>query len=142
MTPAPISLRKLAVWTAAFIAPWSVIALTVAGCAYKPLRISDDPAPPPAAAIYWAVGMDMPSEGKDCNQFARENFARLTAQGKHPRYVAAITETGEGHMLVEAGGLAFDNRFARPVPMRMLPYRLVEASENGINWFRIFGGIS
>jgi hypothetical protein len=138
-----LDFRKVAVYAAIVSVPWALIiaaALFLSGCA-SPLVISDDPAPPPAAAVYWAVGLDLPADRKDCNQYAREAFARLTAQGLHPRYVAAITETSEGHMFVEAQGWAYDNLRSRPVPLSWLSYRMVEASGDGRTWFKI-GGVS
>jgi hypothetical protein len=155
MNPAPISLRKLAVWIAAFIAPWSAIGgivVALSGCASGPMMTGPDAAPSPAVQIAWYVADPVahprPPHKTDCNDYAVANAAKLRAEGLSPYFVVARTETGEGHMVVavDQGGdtLIYDNRLPqpdKPVSWRMLDYRWIEASGDGVRWFRI-GSVS
>jgi hypothetical protein len=134
------AIRRGLIYAAIVIVPWAVIGVgcaMLAGCAGAPLTISDDPMAPPRAAVYRAIGERDPSFAfPACYDLAFAAFDRMRAAGEHPILVAALTETGEGHMLVEADGLAFDNRYSRPQPIDSLPYRWIEASADGVSWFK------
>lgn len=117
----------------------------LAACASPDLMPVGELATPPAAAIYWAVGERYPAHPyPDCNDYARATAARLAAAGDRPRFAAALTETGEGHMVVtlddpRQGTIVFDNRYARPQPWRHLPYTWLEVSapDDTTTWYKI-----
>lgn len=99
----------------------------------------------PRAEPRWA--WHYPSDGfGDCNSYALAKRAALEAQGWPADALllaAALTERGEGHLVLvartSAGDFALDNRAARVVDWRALPYRWL-ARQNGADlteWVRI-----
>jgi hypothetical protein len=148
MTPGPLSLKRVLVYAAIFGLPWvAIVALVLflAGCAaapaqIAPVQITGEATAPPRAAVYRALGTRDPAFAYPaCYDFAFAAFDRMREAGQHPLLVAALTETGEGHMLVALDGIAFDNRYPRPVPIYRLPYALIEASGDGVTWHKIAG---
>ena len=90
---------------------------------------------------------DYPTYGTgDCNRFALAKRRALLAQG-WPReavlLATAITETGEGHLVVVArtdrGDLVLDNRLAPVVDWTALPYRWIsmQSAESPTRWLGI-----
>lgn len=116
----------------------------LAACASPDLMPAGELATPPASAIYWSMNLRYPAHPfPDCNDYARATAARLAAAGDHPRYAAALTETGEGHMVVTLdtprGTLVYDNRYRLPQPWRHLPYTWLEVSapDDATIWYKI-----
>lgn len=115
----------------------------LSGCATQPMQLTQGPlTTPPSIAVYWAMNAPRPPHpvdayGLDCNDYARAAFSRLSRAGYHPRYVVAIIPNGEGHMVVELDGLAYDNLRKRPVPIETLGYQWVEASSDGLVWYSV-----
>lgn len=102
--------------------------------------------PRPEPANVW----DYPSDGYgDCNRYALEKRRELEARG-WPRQAlllaVALTETGEGHLVLvartDAGDLVLDNRRPGVVAWSALPYRWL-ARQNArdlTQWVRIASG--
>ena len=90
---------------------------------------------------------DYPTDGTgDCNRFALAKRRTLLAQG-WPReavlLATAITERGEGHLVVVArtdrGDLVLDNRLAPVVDWTALPYRWIsiQSAQSPVRWLSI-----
>lgn len=114
----------------------------LAGCATEPLSVGA-PAPPPVAAVYWALNVVRPANhpvdafGLDCNDYSHAAFLRLQAEGKHPRYLVGYIPDGRLHMLVENDGWAFDSLQRGLVARESLRYRWLELSDDGLHWFYV-----
>jgi predicted transglutaminase-like cysteine proteinase len=94
-------------------------------------------------------GWDYPTGGYgDCNQYALEKRRALIALG-WPRgallLASAITETGEGHLVLvartSAGDLVLDNRRAAVVDWRTLPYHWLsrQSAAHPGDWVSLLG---
>jgi hypothetical protein len=149
---AAISIRRLLLYGAWVFLPWAAIVVTAilaSGCVSDLMQSGDTPAVAPRLAFYLAEPdrFKRPPHEKDCNDYAVERAARLRAEGIEPYFVAAIVETGEGHMVTafDRNGetLIYDNRLPEPdtpIPWRQLRYRWIER-ERGHVWYPIINQI-
>jgi Bacterial transglutaminase-like cysteine proteinase BTLCP len=147
--PGPVSIRRLLVYAACVIAPWTAIGIAcilASGCVSDLMQAGATPVVPPRFAFYLADPdkFARPAHEKDCNDYAVERAARLRAEGLAPYFVVAIAETGEGHMVtaIDHNGetLIYDNRLPepdKPIPWRHLHYRWIEREGAGHVWYPI-----